>query len=67
VNKTETIQQPQPPWWEKRGNTTWISCHNCDDWFHVSLGLLQANEKALHCPHCGNRFKQEEAGQIVRP
>jgi len=67
MKKTAAVIQSQPPWWEKHGNTSWVSCRKCEKWFHVSLALLQAKHKELHCPHCGDRFKQEEAGEIVRP
>jgi predicted RNA-binding Zn-ribbon protein involved in translation (DUF1610 family) len=55
------------PWWEKHGNTPWVCCRSCGQWFHISLSLLQADAVKLHCPHCGDAFAKEEARIVVEP
>ena len=57
-------------WWEKRGNTIWVSCGACGAWFHVSRQLLSASAAGgarLHCPGCHAEFLSCDAAAVVRP
>ena len=67
VKRDILIRPPQPPWLEKHGNIPWICCCSCEEWFHVSMSLLQADQIKLHCPHCGGKYKLEEPKQLVEP
>ena len=62
---TENAQTP-PPWWEKRGNTSWVACPQCRGWFPAAEALLARGDVALHCPHCGAEFPPAQA-KIARP
>lgn len=52
-------------WWEKRGNTSWVSCGACDNWFHVALAMLGERAPRLHCPKCHAEFAAGEASHII--
>jgi predicted Zn finger-like uncharacterized protein len=51
---------------EKRGNTTWVSCPTCAGWFHVADALVERGDIALRCTHCQGEFPPAKAKQIVR-
>ncbi len=51
--------------WEKSGNTSWIQCPSCEDWFHVGPELLDRPKVKLHCPACHTEFLQDEAKRLV--
>jgi len=51
---------------EKRGNTTWVSCPTCAGWFHVADNLVERGDLALRCTHCQSEFMPDKAKQIVR-
>jgi predicted Zn finger-like uncharacterized protein len=51
---------------EKRGNTHWVQCPNCKQWFHVSAGLLAREAVKLHCPACQNLFPREAAARVAK-
>lgn len=55
------------PDWEKAGNTAWVRCAACDGWFPVAPSLIDAARIELACPHCGQRFLPDAAGEIERP
>lgn len=52
--------------WEKSGNTSWVQCAACREWFHVGPSILNRPEVTLHCPHCGSDFKQADAPRIMK-
>lgn len=54
-------------WWEKSGNTSWVQCPTCADWFHVSEGVLAAADTPMHCPHCHDEFTADKAARVVKP
>lgn len=56
-----------PAWWEKTGNTSWVKCAACGNWFHASAGLLAKTDVLLHCPHCHNEFTVDGAARVARP
>jgi hypothetical protein len=62
---SEATRTP-PPWWEKRGNTSWVSCPRCRGWFPAAEALLAQADAAPHCPHCHAEFAPA-AATIARP
>lgn len=58
---------PHPPHWEKRGNTTWVSCRSCQAWIPVEEDLIAAGDIDLRCHACGDSFLPEQAAKIVMP
>lgn len=52
--------------WEKSGNTSWVQCPSCKNWFPAGPSLLNRPEVSLHCPHCGTEFTQAQAARIIR-
>ncbi len=51
---------------EKRGNTSWVQCPKCEQWFPVSGALLDATGVPMHCPGCHHEFATADAGRIER-
>jgi predicted Zn finger-like uncharacterized protein len=51
---------------EKQGNTSWVRCPSCEQWFPVSNALLDADDVPMHCPGCHREFAGADAGRIVR-
>ena len=52
---------------EKRGNTSWVQCPDCQDWFHANPAMLAPDAPDLHCPHCQTEFRAADAGRIQSP
>ncbi|MBM3502464.1 MAG: hypothetical protein FJX65_01185 [Alphaproteobacteria bacterium] len=50
---------------EKRGNTTWVSCPSCKEWFHTTEDLIARGTIALHCPHCHHEFLPEKSPRLI--
>jgi predicted Zn finger-like uncharacterized protein len=50
---------------EKSGNTSWVQCPACREWFPASSELLHAHGVQLHCPHCGRGFTRSDAARVV--
>jgi len=42
--------------WEKRGNTAWLECPACRNWFPVGPVMLRAEAPAAPCPQCHHEF-----------
>jgi NAD-dependent SIR2 family protein deacetylase len=55
------------PLGEKRGNTAWIECGDCGNWFHSTPDLIAMNDIDLHCPKCHAEFRPEAARKIILP
>ena len=51
---------------EKQGNTSWVRCPDCEEWFPVSNALLDARDIPMHCPSCHHEFAGADAGRVVR-
>ncbi len=58
---------PRQPRWEKQGNTAWVSCRDCAEWFPVAPELLAMETVRLVCPHCHAEFLPDDAAQVVEP
>jgi hypothetical protein len=52
--------------WEKTGNTSWVQCPSCRNWFPAGPSLLERSEVKLHCPQCDGDFPQDKAARIIR-
>jgi acetyl-CoA carboxylase beta subunit len=63
TNKTQLRAHGAPG--EKRGNTSWVSCPACKEWFHTTEDLISRATIALHCPHCGHDFLPDQAARIL--
>lgn len=50
---------------EKRGNTSWVQCGNCGDWFHATEDLISRGTVNMHCPHCHTEFLPAAAKKII--
>ncbi len=60
------VKLPDPsPAGEKRGNSTWIECDTCGNWFHTTVDLIARESVALHCPQCHAEFVPAAARRIV--
>tara|TARA_Y100000590_G_C15286076_1_gene850691 strand:+ start:297 stop:500 length:204 start_codon:yes stop_codon:yes gene_type:complete len=60
------IQLPQhSPLGEKRGNTSWLTCNSCNNWFHATCELIEKDNIKLHCPSCHNEFFPKESNRII--
>ena len=51
---------------EKTGNSNWVQCPDCTQWFHVSSDLLEMETVPLVCPECAHSFPPDRAGEIIR-
>ncbi len=58
---------PRQPHWEKQGNTVWVSCRDCREWFPVGPEMLAVGTIRLVCPHCQAMFLPDEAAKVVEP
>ncbi len=55
-------------WREKRGTVNWVSCPDCENWFHIEARLTveaEAGRTYFHCPHCQNQFDFDAAREII--
>ena len=52
---------------EKRGNTNWVQCPGCEDWFPASPAMLAPDAPDLHCPHCHQTFDRASAARVQPP
>ena len=50
---------------EKRGNTSWVQCRTCDNWWHATTDLIERETVKLHCPACHDEFVPADAKLIV--
>ena len=61
-----TIRLPDhSPAGEKRGNTSWVQCAYCDNWFHATEGIISRASVKLHCNHCHTEFLPADAKKII--
>lgn len=44
---------------EKHGNTAWLPCPRCSQWFPVAPAMLEATAPACVCPACHEQFKPD--------
>lgn len=67
-DKTNRIRPGvRTPHWEKKGNTVWVSCADCQGWFPVGPELLEMATVKLMCPHCHAQFLPEAAAKVIEP
>lgn len=50
---------------EKQGAARWAKCPSCDEWVHVSEGMLAMPTIELYCPSCEHRFAADDAAERI--
>jgi hypothetical protein len=66
VSTDNTIRlHDHSPAGEKRGNTSWVQCAGCDNWFHATEGIISRANVKLHCNHCHTEFLPAGAKKII--